>query len=112
MEDNTLIRETVRPALELTGLNVTVARDGDEALRILDSGASFDLILSDIVMPGATDGIALAKEISKRFHAMHVVLATGYTENAVNIPGVRVLAKPYELGDLINVLKHELQRRA
>ncbi len=110
VEDDTLIRETVRPALELAGLSVTVARDGDEALRILESGTAFDLILSDIVMPGATDGIALAKAITARFRGSRIVLATGYTEQAVGIPGVRVLAKPYHLVDLINVLKHELQR--
>ncbi|MES2104961.1 MAG: ATP-binding protein [Pseudomonadota bacterium] len=110
VEDDTLIRDTVRPALELAGLDVTVARDGDEALRILDSGSSFDLILSDIVMPGATNGIALARAITERFSGTHIVLATGYTEHTVGIPGVRILAKPYDLGDLVNVLKHELQR--
>ncbi|HTD05484.1 ATP-binding protein, partial [Undibacterium sp.] len=112
VEDNLLIRETVRPALELAGLNVTVARDGDEALRLLESGIGFDLILSDIVMPGATNGIALAKAITGHFSTTRIVLATGYTENAVNLPGVRILAKPYDLGDLVEVLKHELQRPA
>jgi CheY-like chemotaxis protein len=83
---------------------VLVAPSGDEALAMLDKGLEVDVVFSDIVMPGKISGIDLAAILRERRPALPVVLATGYTDQRVTIPGVAVLAKPYEIGQLIDLL--------
>jgi len=110
VEDDALVRETIAPALSLAGLDVQVAKSGDEALQILESGKTFDLVFSDVVMPGSISGIDLAQIVRKRFSSTHIVLATGYSERRINLPDVRMLAKPYNMEELIVALSNELQQ--
>lgn len=104
VEDDPLVREAVAPALGQAGFNVIVAKDGEEALSILESGRAINLVFSDIVMPGNFSGIDLARVIEERFPSIRVVLATGYTEVRAAIPGVRLLAKPYNVNEAVKVL--------
>ncbi|MDB5758361.1 MAG: hypothetical protein JWM30_1650 [Burkholderia sp.] len=104
VEDDSLVREAVVPALKNAGFDVVVAVDGEEALAIIDSGKSIDIVFSDIVMPGEVSGVDLARIVQTRFPSLRVVLATGYSDQRVTIPGVQVLAKPYELGRAVAVL--------
>jgi len=108
VEDDPLVRDTVAPALTLAGFKVQVAQSGDEALRLLESGTHFDLVFSDIVMPGTTSGIDLAQAVRERFPRTRIVLATGYSERRVNLPGIRLLAKPYDIEEAIAVLNNVL----
>ena len=55
-------------------------------------------------------GIDLAKTILHRFPHVKVVLATGYSENRVSMPGVQVLAKPYDVADVLKVLSRSAGR--
>src|SRR5690606_25586510 len=86
VEDDPLVRETVRPALESAGFDVAVADNGADALRMLESGKRIDLLFSDIVMPGEVSGIDLASAVQQRFPAIRIVLATGYSEHRVDLP--------------------------
>jgi len=104
VEDDPLVREAVAPALDQAGFNVIVAKNGEEALSILESGRAINLVFSDIVMPGNLSGIDLARIIEERFPSIRVVLATGYTEVRAAIPGVRLLAKPYNVNEAVKVL--------
>ncbi|MET0962251.1 MAG: cache domain-containing protein [Noviherbaspirillum sp.] len=104
VEDDALVREAVGPALSNAGFNVVIAGSGDEALALLESGLAIDLVFSDIVMPGAVNGVELARIVQARFPHVHIVLATGYTEARANIAGVRLLAKPYNIVEAIQVL--------
>ncbi|RYF49031.1 MAG: response regulator, partial [Comamonadaceae bacterium] len=71
----------------------------------LEAGTKIDVVFSDVVMPGTLNGIDLARTIVSRFPNIKVVLATGYSENRVSMPGVQVLAKPYDVADVLRVLR-------
>ncbi len=104
VEDDALVREAVGPALSNAGFEVVVATNGEEALALLESGLAIDLVFSDIVMPGTISGVDLAKIVQARYPHVRVVLATGYTDARVNISGVRLLAKPYNIMEAIQML--------
>jgi signal transduction histidine kinase/CheY-like chemotaxis protein len=104
VEDDPLVREAVVRGLEDCGFDVIVAADGDRALAMLDAGLDADVVFSDIVMPGRVSGIDLAGILRERRPGLPVVLATGYTDQRAVIPGVQVLAKPYEIDQLVDLL--------
>ncbi|MFY3385991.1 ATP-binding protein [Paracidovorax sp. MALMAid1276] len=104
VEDDALVRESVAPALEAAGLTVILAENADAALARLEAGTKVDFVFSDVVMPGTLTGIDLARAVVSRFPQMKMVLATGYSEHRVSIPGVQVLAKPYDLADVLRLL--------
>lgn len=100
VEDNADVAEVGREMLMQLGYEVEVAGNAERALEMLD-GRSFDLVLSDIVMPGAMNGIELARAIRKRWPGQPIVLVTGYaaalgkaTQEFI------VLRKPYRFEEL------------
>lgn len=104
VEDDALVREAVARGLEEAGFEVLVAANGERALAMIDAGLEVDAAFSDIVMPGKLSGIDLAGILRERRPGLPVVLATGYTDQRVTVPGVQVLAKPYEMGQLVELL--------
>ncbi|MDB5989368.1 MAG: response regulator [Herbaspirillum sp.] len=104
VEDDALVREVVGPALVHAGFQVATAASGDEAYRILQSGRHFDVVFSDVVMPGTLSGIDLAELIARQFPAMRVILASGYSDRLSASGHVRILPKPYDLSVLIAAL--------
>lgn len=109
VEDDPLVRESVAPALESAGYFVVMADNAEAALACLEAGTKIDVIFSDVVMPGALNGIDLAKEVQTRFPHIKIVLATGYSENRVMIADVQVLAKPYDMADVLRILRRACQ---
>lgn len=105
VEDDPLVRESVVPALVHAGFIVHTAKDADDALMLLDRGLPFDIVFSDVMMPGQMNGIDLAKDVRMRFPRVRVVLATGYSEQRVSMPGVQVLPKPYRIADALQALR-------
>jgi CheY-like chemotaxis protein len=92
-------------ALGDSGFEVLVADNGEAALRLLESeGCRPDVVFSDIVMPGQVSGIDLATILKQRYPGLPVVLATGYTEQRVTLPGIRIVAKPYQIEDVVELL--------
>jgi len=104
VEDDALVREAVTRGLEEAGFEVLVAPDGERALAMIEAGLDVDVAFSDIVMPGKISGIDLAGILRERRPGLPVVLATGYTDQRATVPGVQVLAKPYEIGQLVELL--------
>ena len=108
VEDLTVLRDTVSRTLEQHGFKVTVAETGDEALEILQEHvtAPFDVVFSDIRMPGDTSGIDLANWVAKNKPGLPVLLSSGYfdSEDSHDRPtppdGVQVLPKPYDFQTL------------
>jgi CheY-like chemotaxis protein len=96
VEDESLLRETVAEYLADCGYHVLEAADGDKARDILDSGATIDLVFSDVRMPGQMDGFALAQWIRQYRPNIPVILTSGYAGEA---PPVALcdcfLDKPY-----------------
>lgn len=104
VEDDPLVTQVMKPALEASGFQVLQASNGDEALQILDSGVHVDFVFSDIVMPGRMSGIDLAEVVQQRHPHIRMVLATGYSDRRVALPNIRTLAKPYGLDEVIGAL--------
>lgn len=111
VEDDKLVRDVVFPALRASGFEVLTASSSEEAIALLETQGRIDLVFSDIVMPGRMNGLELAETIRIRFPTMRVVLATGYSEHRISLPGIRILPKPYDIGVLVDVLNAELHKR-
>jgi CheY-like chemotaxis protein len=104
VEDDDDVRETVSSALQAAGFEIHTAVTADEALRRIDGGERYDAVLTDVVMPGALSGLDLAKHIRERHPRTGVVVATGYSDRAVELPGVRALPKPYDVQQAVEAL--------
>ncbi|MBX9992869.1 response regulator [Phreatobacter oligotrophus] len=104
-EDDEPVRAFVRRALEIDGHVVTEARDGAEALEILEERkGAFDLLLTDIRMP-LMDGIALALAAAPQFPDLVILLMTGYADQRERAHGLEalvhdVVTKPFTLADI------------
>ncbi|WP_051539356.1 response regulator [Sulfitobacter sp. 20_GPM-1509m] len=78
VDDDEKVTRVMARQLQLDGNEVEVALSAAEALEIMSTGPAPDLVITDMVMPGAMQGHALAKEIRARFPGTHVVLMSGY----------------------------------
>jgi CheY-like chemotaxis protein len=110
-EDDDAVSAFVLRALKLRGHDVTPVADGMAALDALE-GASFDLLLTDIVMPGM-DGIALALKVSRDRPAMKILMMSGYAherQRAHNLEHLvhRVLTKPFSLAEICEAVDEAL----
>jgi PAS domain S-box-containing protein len=110
VEDDELVRAYVRTQLQGLGYKTLSAANGVEALAIVDGGAAFDLLFTDVIMPGRLNGRQLAAEITQRRPSLKVLFTSGYTENAIIHhgrldSGVLLLAKPYRKLDLARMLR-------
>ena len=99
-EDEAAVREFVRRALQHHGHQVTAVEDGAAALEALGQG-SFDLLLTDIVMP-VMDGIALALKVAKEHPGLKILMMTGYAaekQRAHNLDLLvhEVITKPFTM---------------
>jgi PAS domain S-box-containing protein len=97
VDDSAEVAEVTSSLFEHLGYD-TVYRDSAEAaLKLLADGTTIDLVFSDIVMPGAIDGVALASEVRSRYPHMPVILTTGYSDAAQAAPpDLRILRKPFD----------------
>lgn len=109
VEDRIDVASTTQQMLELLGYEAIVANDAESALQLLQQHEDFALLLSDVIMPGAMDGIALAREATRRQPQLKVLLVTGYAQfadqEAAEFP---VLGKPYRHADLARKLRELL----
>ncbi|MBM1816263.1 response regulator [Pseudosulfitobacter pseudonitzschiae] len=78
VDDDEKVTRVMARQLQLDGNEVEVALSAADALEIMSTGPAPDLVITDLVMPGAMQGHALAKEIRARFPGTHVVLMSGY----------------------------------
>jgi len=105
VEDELLVRELASEDLGDAGFAVTAASNGDEALAYLHEGRRFDLLFTDIRMPGETDGWQLAREARRLLPDIRIIYATGLGDAAHGLaPGERYVRKPYSLNDLRGAL--------
>ncbi|MDR5856719.1 ATP-binding protein [Caballeronia sp. LZ062] len=106
VEDNSDVAAGVMAVLEVFGCTVHHEESADAAFALMGEGYSFDLVLSDVQMPGNMNGIDLAEQIMKRLPSQKLVLMTGYAdeiERARHL-GVPILAKPFDMDDLRDVI--------
>ncbi|WP_423142117.1 response regulator [Parablastomonas sp. CN1-191] len=110
VEDEDMVRAVAERALTRAGYTVTPAADGDEGLALVEDGGQFDLIVSDVVMPGM-DGPAMVRAIRENSPAIPVLFMSGYAEEQlrkeIGIAGVEFLAKPFsvqQIGDKVGAM--------
>ena len=89
------------------------AANAAEALAIVEAGKPFDLLFTDVIMPGTMNGRQLANEMAKTRPGLKVLFTSGYTENAIIHhgrldSGVLLLAKPYRKSDLAAMIRKAL----
>ncbi|SAK62025.1 sensor histidine kinase/response regulator [Caballeronia temeraria] len=106
VEDNADVAAGVTAVLEVLGCAVHHEESADAAFALLGEGYGFDLVLSDVQMPGRMNGIDLAEQIMARLPSQKLMLMTGYAdelERAKHL-GVPILAKPFDMDDLLKLI--------
>jgi len=114
VEDSPEIGRTATTLLEGFGYAVTHAENADRALEILDGGKRFDLVFSDIVMPGSMNGLELARSLRARYPKLPVLLTSGYStaSSTATAEGFELLQKPYRPEILAEAVRTRLVERA
>ena len=114
VEDEDMVRTVAERALTRAGYEVTACANGEEGLAaILEGSVSFDLVVSDVVMPGM-DGPAMVRAIRKKLPKMPVLFMSGYAEEQlrrdIDIPDMHFIAKPFSvasIGDKVGAVLRE-----
>ena len=105
VDDDLVMLSFLSSALKKAGHQITTRDNGLDALTRLRAGPSFDLLLSDIIMPGM-DGIELSREASKLYPDLKIMFITGFSavslgdKNPENA-GKDVMTKPFHLKELV-----------
>jgi PAS domain S-box-containing protein len=117
VEDDELVRGFVIAQLHSLGYRTFAAADSRAALAYLERGQPFEVLFTDIVMPGGMTGRELADEVTRRRPGTRVLYTSGYTENAIVHhgrldPGVMLLSKPYRKSELSSMVRRALGEAA
>jgi len=88
--------------LQTFGCEVHHEATADRALDVLTAGETFELVLSDIQMPGKLNGVDLAERVRISWPAQKIALMTGYADelDRARHIGVAILAKPFNIDEL------------
>jgi PAS domain S-box-containing protein len=114
VEDAEGLRELTKRLLERQGYTVLVAANAAEAIRLFERNASIDVLLTDVVMPGAS-GPELTTRLVEHRPTLKVIYMSGYTEEAivhhgVLDPGIAFLHKPFTSETLSRKIREVLDR--
>jgi signal transduction histidine kinase/CHASE3 domain sensor protein len=114
VEDDALVRNFAITQLHSLGYKTIAAADGRAALAMIENGAAFDLLFTDVIMPGGMTGRQLADELARRRPGLKVLYTSGYTDNAIVHHGrldrgVLLLTKPYRRPQLAEMVRRALQ---
>jgi CheY-like chemotaxis protein len=113
VEDEVDLGEIAEAYLQSLGYQTTRVDSAEDAIALLDGGEYFDLVLTDIVMPGGMDGIAMHKELSKKYPDLRFVYASGFSEEALKTKKGQALDailvnKPFRKPDLARAVRQTL----
>lgn len=116
VEDDAAVREIAGGLLRDLGCDVTPVENGASALEALEEGVAFDLLMSDIVMPGGISGVDLARSAAAHRPDMAVLLTTGYAGDRMDVAPSDlpwpVLRKPFQADQLAEAVSALLTDRA
>ncbi|KRR23781.1 hypothetical protein CQ14_22310 [Bradyrhizobium lablabi] len=115
VEDDDVVRAHVIGRLESLGYKVIAAANAAQALELINAGTPFDLLFTDIVMPGAMNGRQLAQKAAELRTPLRVLYTSGNTFGAFDLDrrpgeGVLLLAKPYRKAELARMVRLCLDR--
>lgn len=105
IEDEEALRGLIVDSLSEEGHQVAVAAEGYEATRLLANG-TYDVVISDVSMPGEISGLDLAELIETRYPQTQIILVSGHARTQLpSIPATtQFLPKPYRLSQLLAML--------
>ncbi|USI74364.1 histidine kinase famiy protein [Sphingomonas morindae] len=117
VEDTAAVLDLAAEILSAAGYRVSCATSAEEAMRLFDArraaGEGFDLLFTDLVMPGGMNGLALADHCTRIDPELPVLMATGYNEELVaegpRQPNADVLGKPYRRSELLDRVRQALR---
>ncbi len=107
VEDEPGVRDVAVQMLQFTGFDVIEASDAQSGLELFNQNPDIDLVFSDVIMPGGTSGIEMAKEmLAQKPHTL-ILLATGYSAKAEALANtssqsenIGVVSKPYDISKI------------
>jgi PAS domain S-box-containing protein len=113
VEDDALVRRYVITQIESLGYTTLEACNAADAMTIINTSATIDLLFTDVIMPGPMNGRQLVDGALKLRPALKTLFTSGYTENAIVHhgrldSGVLLLAKPYRKSDLARMIRQAL----
>ncbi len=113
VEDDPLVRNFVTVQLQSLGYRTVAAPDSKAALELIQAGQPFDLLFTDVVIPGGMSGRALADKVATIRPGVKVLYTSGYTDNAIVHhgkldDGVMLLTKPYRRNQLAEMIRKAL----
>jgi CheY-like chemotaxis protein len=114
VEDDAMVRNFVIAQLGSLGYRTIAAADSRAALALVESGEPFDLLFTDVILPGGMTGRQLADEVAKRRPGMKLLYTSGYTDNSIVHhgrldQGVLLLTKPYRKNQLAEMVRQALK---
>ena len=111
MEDDAAVRQLLSRALETAGYCVTAAADGNEAIDLCCGGQCFDLVITDIIMPGV-DSHSVASHVAEHCPETRVILISGYDPGCDSCPfqdACPAVQKPSSFAQLVDATRKVLQ---
>lgn len=106
-EDEPLLMEMLTEIFESEGFEVTAFATADSAWRHLQVAAlAPDLLFTDVRMPGAMDGLALAKRVMARWPTASIVVSSGHVPVVPELPKASFLPKPWSFGQLTTLCRN------
>ena len=115
IDDEPTVRMLIVEVLEEAGYVAIEAADGPAGLKILQSDARIDLLITDVGLPGGMNGRQVADAARVKRPTLKVLFVTGYAENAaigngLLDAGMQVIAKPFVMAALGNKVREMIDR--
>lgn len=113
IEDNEQVGEFTKTTLETLGYQVSMASNADDAIKAIETEEVFDLVISDIMLPGGTNGIALSRGIRQIKPDTKFIFISGFADSVVTQEGLKLsdinlLPKPFTRKDLAGKIRKAL----
>ncbi len=113
IEDDDDVRALAEAMLKKLGYRAVSAADAASAKLLLDRGEKFDLVLSDVVLPGGVSGPEFAADLRRRIPGLAMIFMSGYPAEAAKRNGILgpdnvLLNKPFQMEDLARALRGAL----
>lgn len=114
VEDREDVAALAEMLLQAGGYATATVASGRQALALLDQGEPFDLLFSDLIMPGGMNGVVLAREVRRRLPKIKVLLTTGYADAGLERTDAggsefEVVNKPYTRQQLLRKVRVVLE---
>ncbi len=112
-DDELEMRTLLQRTLSREGFSVDTASNGDDAISILQQDSAYDILISDIQMPGK-GGEELVPEAKKLLPKLKIIVISGYAEieqflKMMNLGAFDYVKKPFKIPDLLDVIDRAME---